>query len=159
VRLVDVGDQRVPDVRSEYRVDPWNITCSDDPRDDDADRDLFASFSSHNPTATRGLALVTWHSAGLQAIDLDDLDAPRQLAEFTPEPLDEVMTEDPALTDGPEKVAMWSYPIVRDGLIHVVDIRNGLYVLRYRGSNAADLARTGFLEGNSNLGDALSATG
>ena len=28
---------------------------------------------------------------------------------------------------------MWSYPIIEDGLIYVVDIRNGLYVLEYHG--------------------------
>jgi hypothetical protein len=35
-------------------------------------------------------------------------------------------------------------------LIYVVDIRNGLYVLRYTGPHADEVA---FLEGNSNLGD------
>ena len=155
VRLIDASDERAPSVRSEYRIDPWNTTCAEDV---DPDRDLFASFSSHNPTTTGDLALVTWHSAGLQAIDLDDLDTPRQLAEFIPEPLGEVATEDPALTEGPEKVAMWSYPIVREGLVHVVDIRNGLYVLRYRGPHATELDNIGFLEGNSNLGDPLSRT-
>ena len=47
---------------------------------------------------------------------------------------------------------MWSYPIVKNGLIYVIDIRNGLYVLRYTGSEVSGLR---FLEGNSNLGDAL----
>ena len=28
---------------------------------------------------------------------------------------------------------MWSYPIVTNGLIYVVDVRNGLYVVRYHG--------------------------
>ena len=51
---------------------------------------------------------------------------------------------------------MWSYPIVSNGLIYVVDIRNGLYVLRYTGPRALaeEVAGIGFLEGNSNLGDA-----
>ena len=50
---------------------------------------------------------------------------------------------------------MWSYPVVADGLIYVVDLRNGLYVLRYTGPGADDVAEISFLEGNSNLGDAL----
>jgi hypothetical protein len=50
-----------------------------------------------------------------------------------PEPLDHVATEDPILTSGTVKVAMWSYPVIQDGLIYVVDVRNGLYVLRYEG--------------------------
>src|SRR3712207_7321940 len=39
-----------------------------------------------------------------------------------------VQTEDPALSQGREKVVVWSFPIVKDGLIYVVDVRNGLYV-------------------------------
>jgi len=32
-------------------------------------RDNFSSYTSHNPTVLHNLALVTWHSAGLRAID------------------------------------------------------------------------------------------
>jgi hypothetical protein len=46
---------------------------------------------------------------------------------------------------------MWSYPIIKDGLIYVVDARNGLYVLRYTGLHANEVKREDFLEGNSNL--------
>jgi hypothetical protein len=49
---------------------------------------------------------------------------------------------------------MWSYPIIHNGLIYVVDIRNGLYILAYTGKNALEVARIRFLEGNSTLGDA-----
>jgi hypothetical protein len=64
-----------------------------------------------------------------------------------------VALEDPALSRGPNKVVMWSYPIIRNGLIYVTDIRNGLYVLRYTGPHADEVMGTTFLEGNSNLGD------
>jgi hypothetical protein len=50
---------------------------------------------------------------------------------------------------------MWSYPIIQNGLIYVIDIRNGLYILQYTGPRSADIASIGFLEGNSNLGDFL----
>jgi hypothetical protein len=50
---------------------------------------------------------------------------------------------------------MWSYPIIKDGLIYVVDLRNGLYVLRYKGRFDREVERIDFLEGNSNQGDAL----
>ena len=85
---------------------------------------------------------------------------PYQLAEFFPEPLDEVMLEDPRLSNDPdtgrnEKVVMWSYPIIKDGLIYVIDLRNGLYVLKYRGAFEKEVDRIGFLEGNSNQGHAL----
>ncbi len=50
---------------------------------------------------------------------------------------------------------IWSYPIIKDGLIYVVDIRNGLYILRYTGPHARGVNDIRFLEGNSNLGDAV----
>ena len=49
---------------------------------------------------------------------------------------------------------MWSFPIIRDGLIFVVDVRNGLYILRYHGFQHGVVDEIHFLEGNSNLGDA-----
>jgi hypothetical protein len=66
-----------------------------------------------------------------------------------------VANEDPALSMGDNKVVMWSFPIIDDGLIYVVDVRNGLYILDYTGPRADELARVSFLEGNSNLGDAV----
>jgi hypothetical protein len=50
---------------------------------------------------------------------------------------------------------IWSFPIIRNGLIYVVDARNGLHALRYTGRRADEVARVRFLEGNSNLGDAI----
>jgi hypothetical protein len=64
-----------------------------------------------------------------------------------------VANEDPATTAGPNKVMMWSFPIVSDGLIYVTDIRNGLYILRYQGRHRQRVAQIDFLEGNSNVGD------
>ncbi len=147
-RLIDVADEAAPRILAEYRVHPYNDPsyCAQV----DPDRDADANFSSHNPTVTEHLALVSWHSAGLQVFSTDDPARPEPLAEFVPEPLASVATEDPGLTEGPDKVAMWSYPVVKDGLIYVVDVRNGLYVLRYEGPYAAEL-RVEFLEGNSNL--------
>ena len=37
----------------------------------------------------------------------------------------------------------------------MIDIRNGLYILRYTGPKAGEVASLRFLEGNSNLGDAV----
>ena len=47
---------------------------------------------------------------------------------------------------------MWSYPIIKDGLVYVIDIRNGLYILRYHGRWGEQVGARTFLEGNSNLG-------
>jgi hypothetical protein len=150
VHLIDVSNESIPQVVSEYRVAPYNEAAYCD--EVSGERNVGSSFSSHNPTVTKHLALVTWHSAGLQVVSTEDPARPRQVAEFVPEPLDAVATEDPALSSGPDQVVMWSYPIVQDGLIYVVDIRNGLYVLEYHGPNEGEVASTAFLEGNSNVG-------
>jgi hypothetical protein len=151
-RVLDVRDERRPVVVAQYKLVTYNSAgyCSSVPQD----REQFASYSSHNPTLTAHLAFVSWHSGGLQAIDLADPLRPRQTAQFLPAPLPAVATEDPALSAGRDKVVMWSYPIVEDGLILVVDVRNGLYILKYHGPHEAEVAAIRFLEGNSNLGDA-----
>jgi hypothetical protein len=102
----------------------------------------------------RNLIFDSWHSGGEQAIDVSDPGSPVQGGWFSPTPLPAVANEDPALSAGPNKVVVWSFPIIRDGLVYVVDIRNGLYVLRYTGPHADEAANISFLEGNSNLGDA-----
>lgn len=153
VRLIDIADPVRPTIASELRIWPYNYAtyCPGAP----PIRLQFSSFSSHNPTLTRDLALVTWHSAGLVAFSLTHPRIPRLVAQFVPEPLPAVQTEDPALSSGIDKVVLWSYPIIKDGLIYVVDIRNGLYILRYHGPHEDQIARIRFLEGNSNLGDAM----
>src|SRR5262249_16927618 len=115
----------------------------------------FTSYSSHNPTVLPDLALIDWHSGGLQAIDIHRPAAPKQAGLFSPLPLPTVATEDPALSRGPNKVVMWGYPIIHNGLVYVTDIRKGLYILRYTGPHANMIADIRFLEGNSNLGDAI----
>jgi len=121
---------------------------------DDTLTEQFASYSSHNPTALPELAFVDWHSGGIQ-VNLADPANPSQAGSFLPKPLNKVALEDPALSSGPNKVVFWSYPIIRDGLIYAIDIRNGLYVLKYTGPHADEVAGFSFLEGNSNLGDAV----
>ncbi|HYH60025.1 MAG TPA: hypothetical protein VD790_12515 [Thermoleophilaceae bacterium] len=151
VRIIDIRDQAAPALAAEYRL-PSNEpeACTSQP----ADRDHIGSFSAHNPTLTRRLAFISWHGAGLQAVGLRNPRQPRSAAQFVPEPLDIVQTEDPALSQGRDKVVVWSFPIIKDGLIYVVDIRNGLYVLRYRGPFGREVRRIDFLDGNSNSGDA-----
>jgi hypothetical protein len=153
-RMIDIDDPTQPTVEADYRLpenDPSTCEDWDPPR---------TSYSAHNPTLTPHIALTTWHSGGFQAVNIDDPSAPEQLAEYFPKPLNKVMLEDPRLSSDPdtgrnEKVVMWSYPIIKDGLIYVVDLRNGLYALKYRGPFEGEVNRIGFLEGNSNQGDAL----
>jgi hypothetical protein len=153
-RMVDISDERAPTVEAEYREpenDPSTCAAWNPPR---------TSYSAHNPTLTPNVGLSTWHSGGFQAVSLARPDRPYQLAEFLPKPLRQVRLEDPRLSSDPdtgrdEKVVMWSYAIVQDGLIYVVDLRNGLYVLKYRGPFDREIRSVRYLDGNSNQGDAL----
>jgi len=119
------------------------------------------------------VAFIDWHSNGLQAINISNPFNPTEAGFFRPAPIPVVATEDPALSAGPAttvgellnpdttnpdfktKVVMWSYPIIRNGLIYVIDVRNGLFILRYTGPHSDEVQEINFLEGNSNLGDAV----
>jgi len=150
VRMIDIADETKPRIAAEYKLPPnQEDACASV----SATRHNFSSFASHNPTLTENLALITWHSAGFQVVDLSDPARPKPAAEFIPQPLPVVETEDPALSQGEDKVVMWSFPVVVDGLIYVVDLRNGLYILRYRGPHEQEVSSTDFLDGNSNSGD------
>jgi hypothetical protein len=171
VHVVDVADAARPRVTGEYRLPQNDPSCADvapegarsaapafgcatkaaatGPQDT-----YFTSYAAHNPTVVGNLAFVTWHSGGFQAIGLPARGAPVQAGWFSPEPRPVVLGEDPALSLGTGKVVMWSYPIIKDGLIYLVDVRNGLYIVRYTGPGAGQVSRIGFYEGNSNLGDA-----
>lgn len=151
-RFIDITDEARPQFVAEYKLNTYNTVehCQGIA----PERYTFTSFSSHNPTVTKDLAFISWHSGGLQAVLIQNPLQPAQVAEFLPVPLPSVGTEDPALSSGPDKVVMWSYPIIKDGLIYVVDVRNGLYILKYHGPFEEEVAGIRFLEGNSNLGEA-----
>jgi hypothetical protein len=153
-RLISVSDPTHPTIVGEYQIAQDQQSFCGSPGDDSL-TEQFTSYSSHNPTVLPDLALIDWHSGGLQAIDISDPTHPSQGGWFSPTPLSSVANEDPALSRGPNKVVMWSYPIISKGLIYVVDIRNGLYVLQYTGPHADEVQQIHFLEGNSNLGDAV----
>ncbi len=155
VRTLDISNEAAPQSLGEYRVEENTPKYCETTEGGHPLNTSFSSFSAHNPTLTPDIAFITWHSAGLEAVSLADPAKPTRLGKFKPSPLPLVGTEDPALSGGVDKVVMWSYPIISDGLIYVVDVRNGLYILRYTGPGAADVAAIDFLEGNSNLGDAL----
>jgi hypothetical protein len=156
-RLWNVAQPIRPQILGEYKIFENTPAFRGTPADDTT-TEATRSYSSHNPTLTRNLALIAWHSGGLQAIDISDPGQPLQAGWFTPTPEATVATEDPALSAGSDargnKVVIWSYPIINDGLVYVVDIRNGLYILRYTGPAASEVNGLTFLEGNSNLGDA-----
>jgi hypothetical protein len=146
-RLVDVSDPahlRVVATLAAPENDP--ATCRGA---------VTGTYTSHNPTIVGDLAFVTWYSSGLQVFDVSSPAQPARLAEFraqgiTPGALDPQLGVTPTMT--------WTYPIVRDGLIYVADINQGLYVLRYSGPHQEQVAQVAFAEGNSNLTATLAAT-
>lgn len=175
MRLIDVSDVAHPFITGEYMISEDQLSFCGSALDTPI-AEQFRSFSSHNPTVLQNLAIIDWHSGGVQAIDISDPTNPTQGGFFQPTPLPVVATEDPGLSQGPavtvadllnppagelaspdfqSKVVMWSYPIINKGLIYVIDIRNGLYILKYTGPQAGEVRGTEFLEGNSNLGSAI----
>ena len=150
VRTWNVAQPRQPRQLGEYKILQNTEAYTPAPGENE-----FNSYSSHNPTPTRNIVFDSWHSGGEQAIDLSDPGHPVQAGWFAPTPLGAVANEDPALSRGPNQNVMWSFPIIRDGLIYAVDVRNGLFVMRYTGARSDEVARVRFLEGNSDLGDAV----
>jgi hypothetical protein len=150
IHLIDVSDQEEPLHVGEYMIHENTAAFCETPES----QEPRASFSSHNITALRNLALVTWYAGGVRAVDISDPASPNTAGFFVPVPLSSAATEDPATTAGIHKIAMWSFPIIRNGLIYVADVRNGLYVLRYTGPHAKEVKNIHFLEPNSNVGSA-----
>jgi hypothetical protein len=113
------------------------------------------TFTAHNQTTFPSVTLLTWYSGGLRAVDTTNPYRPVETGVFVPKATKEAPAErDTRLFfagDGNDRRtgAMWSYPVVQNGLVYVVDIDLGLYVLRYTGKHAAEVARAGFVEGNS----------
>jgi hypothetical protein len=113
------------------------------------------TWTSHNATLTEHLALVSWYSAGLQVFSLDDPAAPVRLGELRPGGVT------PRLRDlelGVTDTMTWSYPVVSNGLVYVVDINQGLLALRYHGPHEVEISSVAMLEGNSNVAAASPAS-
>lgn len=144
MHMVDIADPSAPKLVGEYKL-PENggDLCLPEGGPERI------TYTAHNATATENLAIITWHAGGVQFVDITDPRKPRQVGQFLPEPIPGVATEDPALGGVP--ITMWSYPIIKDGLIYVIDIRNGLYVLEYNGPFVEQVRDLDFAEGNSNL--------
>jgi hypothetical protein len=171
MRLIDISDMTHPFITGEFLLDQNQLSFCGSAADSPV-AEQFRSFSTHNPTVLQDVAFIDWHSNGLQAINISNPSNPTQAGFFRPAPIPVVATEDPALSAGPAttvaellhpdttnpdfktKVVFWSYPIIHNGLIYAIDVRNGLFILRYIGPHSDEVQQITFLEGNSNLGDA-----
>jgi hypothetical protein len=146
LRIADMTDPANLKLAGQYKL-PEN----DCPKAEAAN----ATFSSHNQTNFPSVTLLTWYSGGLRAVDTTDPNKPVETGVFVPKAtLDAPVERDTRLFFSGNKNdrrtgAMWSYPVVQNGLIYVVDIDLGLYILRYTGAHAAEVNKAAFVEGNS----------
>jgi hypothetical protein len=155
VHMIDISDPAHAKVIGQYQTFESRKAYCDTSAGQDPANTYFTAYAAHNPTVLGPIAFVTWHSDGLQAVDITDPAHPTQAGFYSESPEQFVVTEDPALSMGESKVVAWSYPVIYKGLIYFVDIRNGLYVVKYTGPHHGLVDGITFLEGNSNLGDAL----
>ncbi|GAC1335391.1 MAG: hypothetical protein NVSMB17_18250 [Candidatus Dormibacteria bacterium] len=113
-------------------------TCAAAPR---------GTWTSHNVTVAAHLALVSWYSAGLQVFDVPDAGRPSRLAEWRATGVSPLQRD---LELGVTDTLTWSYPVIYRGLVYVVDINQGLLVLRYSGPHDAELRSVGLADGSTN---------
>ena len=111
-------------------------------------------FERANASQWLSQDIVACSFANAQVFDLSNPSQPVRLAQSRPQAVDPG-ARDPQL--GATATLTWSYPIVRDGLIYVADINQGLSVLRYQGPHQDQLEHMAFAEGNSNLARLLPA--
>ena len=113
------------------------------------------TFTAHNQTTFPSVTLLSWYSGGLRAVDTTNPYHPTEAGVFVPKATqDSPVERDTRLFFAGDKNdrrtgAMWSYPVVQNGLVYVVDTDLGLYVLRYTGPHASEVDKAGFVEGNS----------
>ena len=146
LRMADLTDPAAPTLRGQYKL-PEN-DCA-------AAQAANGTFTAHNQTNFPSVTLLTWYSGGLRAVDTTNPDALKETGVFVPKATQDAPLErDTRLFFAGNKNdkrtgAMWSYPVVQNGLVYVVDIDLGLYVLRYTGAHAKEVAQAAFVEGNS----------
>jgi hypothetical protein len=111
------------------------------------------TFTAHNQTNFPHVTLLSWYSGGLRAVDTSNPDKVIETGVFVPKGQAPAERDNRLFFAGSKNDrrtgAMWSYPVVQDGLVYVVDIDLGLYVLRYTGAHAGEVAKAAFVEGNS----------
>ncbi|MDT7548464.1 MAG: hypothetical protein QOE84_858 [Actinomycetota bacterium] len=146
LRMADMTNPAAPKLAGEYKI-PEN----DCPKSQAAN----GTFTAHNQTNFPSVTLLTWYSGGLRAVDTTDPNKPTEAGVFVPK----ADNGAPDLRD--ERLfftgnhndrrtgALWSYPVIQNGLVYVVDIDLGLYVLRYTGPHANEVNKAAFVEGNS----------
>ena len=155
VRIIDIRDETRPRVAAEYRLPVERARDLRVARRPTATTS--ASFSRPQPDADAQPRASSPGTARASRRSRSPIRRqPRSAAQFVPEPLPVVQTEDPALSQGRDKVVMWSFPD------HQGRARSTPWTSATGSTSCATGARssgrsprTGFLDGNSNSGDAL----
>lgn len=146
LRMVDLTDEANPKLGGEFKL-PEN--------DCEKSKAANGTFTAHNQTTFPDLAILTWYSGGLRAVDVSDPMAPEEAGFFVPKgTLGRTVERDERLyfagSTKPKRTgAMWSYPVVQDGVVYAVDIDLGLFALRYTGKHADQVTRAASVEGNA----------
>jgi hypothetical protein len=145
LRMADLADPANPKLAGAFKL-PEN----DCPKAQAAN----GTFTAHNQTTFPSVTLLTWYSGGLRAVDTTDPYRPVEAGFFVPKADISPAERDtrlyfPANKNDRRTGAMWSYPVVQNGLVYVVDIDLGLYILRYTGPHASEVAKAAYVEGNS----------
>jgi hypothetical protein len=133
--IVDVADPAAPQVVSSFSL-PEN-RCDNLPAAD-------AVFTAHNPLLVGDLVFLSWYAGGLQALDVSDPVHPQRVGQFLPGRTGAAAQS----YVGRHPVQTWSYPILREGLLYVVDIQSGLHIVRYTGPQAGMVSGIPHLEAN-----------
>ena len=140
MRIIDISDPARP-VAVSHMLLPENA-CTGIPAG--------GTYSVHNPLVVGDLVLASWYAGGVQACDVSDPALPRRVGQYVP-------TGEGSggqnLWGSTYPVAMFSYPIVRDGLIYVSDGQTGLHILRYTGPGREAIDSGAHVEGNVTLLD------
>lgn len=103
-----------------------------------------ANFNAHKPLVFENLVFVNWLSGGVRAIDISNPGTPFEAGFFFPKPVRETQSK----KVNPE-VAVRSYPVLKDGLLYVLDGHSGVYALRYTGPRKDEIPQQGLYTQNA----------
>ncbi len=142
--VIDVTDEAHPQVLSPWMLpENLSVNCFVGGPGDPA---LMREFSTHQILPLPNLFFQSWYSAGLRAWDVSNPWLPSEAGVFVPKPEFPNVVE--LFRNSPD-VWTWSYPVLYNGLIHVMDENSGLFILKYTGQRAEEVPQEGILEGNA----------
>lgn len=142
--VIDVTNEASPQVLAPWMLpENLSVNCFEGGPGDPV---LMREFSTHQILQLPNLFFQSWYSAGLRAWDVSNPWLPSEVGVYVPKPEYPNVVE--PFRNSPD-VWTWSYPVLYNGLIHVMDENTGLLVLKYTGRRADEVPQEGILEGNA----------